>query len=124
MEKTIFEKIGGKFERQGDYLIPRLTLPLEKEQSIGLFGWQHLDYLKQYRKVTYTNLFTSGKLNAYLADIDRQAQKRFYRLIEGMKQAQGITEHLKEENALEWVQHLNNIRACAREIVNEEIIYA
>ena len=124
MEKTIFEKIGGKFERQGDYLIPRLTLPPEKEQPIGFFGRQHLDYLKQYRKVTYTNVFTSGKLNAYLADIDRQAQKRFYRLIEGMKQAQGITEHLKEENALEWVQHLNNIRACAREIVNEEIIYA
>ena len=78
--------------------------------------------LKQYRKVTYTNLLTSGRLNIYLADINRQAQERFERLIEGMKQAQG-TERLKEENALEWVQHLNNIRACAREIVNEEIIY-
>ena len=73
-----------------DYLIPCLALPPEKEQPIGLFGWQHLDYLKQHRKVTYTNLLTSGKLNAYLADIDRQAQERFYRLIEGMKQAQGI----------------------------------
>ena len=72
MEKTIFETIGGEFERQGDYLIPRLTLPLEKEQSIGLFGWQHLDYLRQHRKVTYTDLLTSGRLNAYLADIDRQ----------------------------------------------------
>ena len=71
-----------------------------------------------------TNLLTSGGLNAYLADIDKQAQERFERLIEGMKQAQGITERLKEENALEWVQHLNNIRACAREIVNEEIIFA
>ena len=124
MEKTIFEKIGGEFGRQGDYLIPCLALPPEKEQPIGLFGRQHLDYLKQYRKVTYTNLLTSGRLNTYLADIDRQAQERFERLIEGMKQAQGITEQLKEENALEWVQCLNNIRACAREIVNKEIIYA
>lgn len=65
----------------------------------------------------------SGKLNTYLADIDRQAQECFERLIEGMKQAQGITERLKEENTLEWVQHLNNIRACASEIVNKEIIY-
>ena len=124
MEKTIFEKNRRRIWTTGDYLIPRFTLPPEKEQPIGLFGRQHLDYLKQYRRVTYTNLLTSGKLNAYLADIDRQAQERFYRLIEGMKQAQGITERLKEENALEWVQHLNNIRACAREIVNEEIIFA
>ena len=124
MVKTIFEKIGGEFEQQGDYLIPGLALPPEKEQPIGLFGRQHLNYLKQHRRVTYTNLLTSGKLNAYLADINRQAQERFERLIEGMKQAQGITERLKEENALEWVQRLNNIRACAREIVNEEIIYA
>ena len=80
--------------------------------------------LKQYRNVTYTNILISGKLNTYLADIDRQAQERFERLIEGMKQAQGITERLKEENALEWIGQFNSIRACAREIVNEEIIYA
>ena len=123
MEKTIFEKISGEFERQGDYLIPCLALPPEKEQPIGLFGQRHLDYLKQYHKVTYTNLLTSGRLNTYLADIDRQAQERFERLIEGMKQAQGITEQLKEENALEWLERMNNIRACAREIVNEEIIH-
>ena len=123
MAKTIFEELGGKYERQGDYLIPCIALPAEEEQPIGTWGQRHLDYLKQYRRVTYTNLLTSGRLNTYLADIDRQAQERFERLIEGMKQAQGITERLKEENALEWVQHLNNIRACAREIVNEEIIY-
>ena len=124
MAKTIFEELGGKYERQGDYLIPCIALPTEEEQPIGIWGQRHLDYLKQYRKVIYTNLLTSGRLNAYLADIDKQAQERFERLIEGMKQAQGITERLKEENALEWVQHLNNIRACAREIVNEEIIFA
>ena len=123
MAKSLFEEKGGKYERQVDYLIPCIALPAEEEQPIGTWGQRHLDYLKEYRKVTYTNLLTSGRLNTYLADIDRQARERFKRLIEGMKQARGITERLKEENALEWVQHLNNIRACAREIVNEEIIF-
>ena len=123
MAKTIFEELGGRYERQGDYLIPRIALPAEKEQPIGLFGQRHLDYLKQHRRVTYINLLTSGRLNSYLADIDRQAQERLERLIEGMKQAQGITEQLKAENALEWVGRLNNIRACAMEIVNGEIIF-
>ena len=122
MAKSLFEELGGRYERQGDYLIPCLAVPAEEEQPIGIWGQRHLDYLKQYRKVTYTNLFTSGRLNTYLADIDRQARERFERLIEGMKQAQGITERLKEENALEWTGRLGNIRACAREIVNEEII--
>ena len=124
MAKTIFEELGGKYERQGDYLIPCIALPAEEEQSIGIWGQRHLDYLKQCRRVTYTNLLTSGRLNTYLADIDRQAQERFERLIEGMKQAQGITEQLKAENALEWTGRMNNIRACAREIVGEELIYA
>ena len=123
MAKTIFEELGGKYERQRDYLIPCLTVPTEEEQPIGTWGQRHLDYLKQYRKVTYTNLLTSGRLNTYLADIDKQAQELFERLIEGMKQTQGITEQLKAENALEWTGRLNNIRACAREIVNEEFIY-
>ena len=121
---SLFEQLGGTYRKESDYLIPCLTVPAEEEQPIGTWGQWHLDYLKQYRRVTYTNLLTSGKLNTYLADIDRQAQERFERLIEGMKQAQGITERLKEENALEWTGRLNNIRACAREIVNEEIIFA
>ena len=111
-------------EEKGNYLIRVWTLPAEEEQAKGIWGQRHLDYLKQYRKVTYTNLLTSGRLNAYLADINRQAQERFERLIEGMKQAQGITEQLKAENALEWTGCLNNIRACAREIVEKEIIFA
>ena len=123
MAKSLFEKLGGKYERQGDYLIPCLAVPTEEEQPIGIWGQRHLDYLKQYRKVTYTNLLTSGKLNTYLADINKQAQERFERLIESMKETQGITERLKEENALEWTGRLNNIRACAREIVNREIIH-
>ncbi|MCI8774792.1 MAG: TnpV protein [Lachnospiraceae bacterium] len=121
MAKSLFEELGGKHERQGDYLIPCLTVPAEEEQPIGIWGQRHLDYLKQYHKVAYTNLLTSGRLNSY-ADIDRQAQERFERLIEGMKRTQ--VQQLKAENALEWTGRLNNIRACAREIVNEEIIFA
>ena len=124
MVQSIFEEMGGRYERQGEYILPCLTIPPEKEQPIDLFGRRHLDYLREYRKITYTNLLTSGRLNAYLADIDRQAQEHFERLIEGMKQAQGITERLKEENALEWTGRTNNIRACAREIVEKEIIFA
>nr|WP_300815728.1 TnpV protein [uncultured Acetatifactor sp.] len=123
MAKSLFEELGGKYEWQGDYLIPCLTISAEKEQLIGTWGQRHLDYLKKYRKVTYINLLTSGRLNAYLADIDRQAQERFKRLIEGLKQEQGITEQLKAENALEWTGRMNNIRACARGIVNNEIIF-
>ena len=121
--KSIFEQLGGTYHEENGYLIPDLRLPAEEEQPIGTWGQRHLDYLKQYQKVTYTNLLTSGRLNSYLADIDRQAQERLERLTEGMKQAQG-TEQLKAENALEWVGRMNNIRACAMEIVNTEIIYA
>ena len=124
MAKSLFEEMGGRYKRQGDYLIPCITLSDEEEQSIGLWGERHLHYLKEYRRGTYINLLTRGRLNTYLADIDRQAQERFERLIESTKQAQGITERLKAENALEWTGRLNNIRACAMEIVNEEIIYA
>ena len=123
MAKSIFERLGGEYEQQGDYLIPRLTVPAEEDHSIGIWGRRHLDYLKQYRKVTYTNLLTSGKLNAYLADINEQAQERSHRLIEGMKQAQGITEQLKAENVFEWTGKINNLSAYAREIIEQEIIY-
>lgn len=123
MEKSIFEQLGGTYKQRGDYLLPCLTLAAEKEQPIGLWGQRHLRYLKEYRRVTYLNLLISGRLNTYLAEIDKQAEELFFRLVEQMKQAQGITERLKEENALEWVQRMNNIQACVREIVNEEIIY-
>ena len=86
MVQSIFEEMGGRYERQGEYILPCLTIPPEKEQSIDLFGRRHLDYLREYRKITYTNLLTSGRLNAYLADIDRQAQEHFERLIEGMNE--------------------------------------
>ena len=125
MDKYIYDdKNGLWYELQGDYYIPCLILPAEKEQPIGLWGQRHLRYLKEYRRATYITLFTSGRLNNYLADIDRQAQERMERLTEQMKQAEGITEQLRAENAMEWVQKMNNIRHRAEEIICREIIYA
>lgn len=125
MDKYIYDESNCLwYELQGDYYIPCLTLPEEENKPIGIWGQRHLQYLKKCRRITYLNLLTSGRLNAYFADIDKQAEDMFFRLVEQMKQAQGITEQLKAENALEWTGRLNNIRACAREIVEEEMIYA
>ena len=125
MDKYIYDdKNDLWYELQGDYYIPCLILPAEKEQPIGLWGQRHLQYLKEYRRITYLNLLTSGRLNTYLADIDKQTEEMFFRLVEQMEQAQGIMEQLKAENALEWTGRLNNIRACAREIVERKIIFA
>ncbi len=124
MDKYIYDdKNGLWYELQGDYYIPCLILPAEKEQPIGLWGQRHLRYLKEYHRNTYTTLLTSGRLNTYLADIDKQAQERMERLTEQMKRVRGITEQLKAENALEWTQRMNNIRACAKEIIEKEIIF-
>lgn len=115
--------MGGTYIRHGDYLIPCLTLPEEEQRFIGVWGQRHLRYLKEYRRGVYLNLLTSGRLNDYLADIEEQAQERFERIVEQMKQEQGITEQLKAENQMEWVGRMNNIQACAREIVDNEVIY-
>ena len=109
MKKTIFEEIGGTYIRHGDYLIPCLTLPEEEQRFVGVWGQRHLRYLKEYRRSVYLNLLTSGRLNDYLADIEEQAQ--------------GITEQLKTENQMKWVARMNNIQSCARESVDNEIIY-
>ena len=124
MANTIFEEMGGTYARQGDYNLPCLSLPAEKEnRPIGVWGQRHLRYLRQHRKVFYTNLLTSGKLDSYLADIDKQAEDMFFRLVEQMAEREGVTEQLKAENQIEWVGRMNNIRNRAMEIVNEEIIY-
>ena len=123
MKKTIFEEMGGTYIRHGDYLIPCLTLPEEEQRFIGVWGQRHLRYLKEYRRGVYLNLLTSGRLNDYLADIEEQAQERFERIVEQMKQTQGVTEQLKSENTLEWIGRMNNIQSCAREIVDREIIF-
>ena len=124
MKKTIFEEMGGTYMRHGDYLIPCLTLPEEEQRFIGVWGQRHKRYLKEYKSTIYITLLTSGRLNSYLADIEEQTQERFERIIEQMKQALGITEQLQAENQMEWVARMNNIQACAREIVDKEMIYA
>lgn len=125
MAKTIFEEMGGTYVRQGDYDLPCLSLPTEKgSKPVGVWGQRHLRYLKQHRKVLYTNLLTSGKLNSYLADIDKQAEDMFLRLVEQIANREGVTEQLKAENQIEWVGRMNNIRSRAMEIVNAELIYS
>lgn len=124
MKKTIFEEMGGTYERQGDYLIPCLTLPAEKEtKPIGVWGRRHKRYLQEHNRVLYTTLFTSGKLNSYLADIDEQAQEMFSRLVKQMAEREGVTEQLKADNQMMWVGAMNNIRSRATEIVNAELIF-
>ena len=124
MEKVIYdEKNGLWYELQGDYYIPCLKLPEEEQQPIGVWGQRHLRYIKQHRKVLYFNLLTSGKLNRYLADINKQAEDMLSRLVKQMAECEGVTEQLKADNQMEWVDRMNNIRSRATEIVNHDIIY-
>ena len=125
MEKFIYnEKNGLWYELQGDYYIPCLTLPTEKENKpIGLWGQRHKRYLQEHKRAVYTTLLTSGKLNGYLADIDEQAMDMMFRLVEQMADKEGVTEQLKAENPMLWVGKMNEIQARAREILNTEIIY-
>ncbi len=124
MEKVIYdEKNGLWYELQGDYYIPCLKLPEKEQQPIGIWGQRHLRYIKQNRKVLYLNLLTSGKLNSYLAEIDQQAEDIFFRLVKQMAEREGVSETLKSENQMEWVQRINSIRNRAIEIVNTGIIF-
>ncbi len=121
--KSLFEQLGGTYREENGYLIPNLTLPDEEQEEIGVWGQRHLRYIKQHHKVRYTNLLTSGKLNGYLADIDKQAEDMLFRLVEQMAEREGVTEQLKADNQMEWVAQMNNIRSRATEIVNNDIIY-
>ena len=118
------EKTGIRYTLQGDYYLPDLALPAEEQQPIGIWGQRHLRHIKQNRRVLYTNLLTSGKLNSYLADIDKQAEEMFSRLVKQMAEREGVTEQLKAENQMECVSSMNNIRRRAMEIVNVELIYS
>ena len=122
MTKTIFEEMGGTYIRVGDYFLPDLKLPETETQSIGIWGQGHKRYLKEHKRLFYSNLLTSGKLNSYLADIDRQAEEMFSRLVKQMAECEGVTEQLKAENQLEWVGKMNNIRSRAVEIIDVELI--
>ena len=123
MEKSLFEQMGGKYERQGDYLLPCLTVPAVENQPIGIWGQRHKRYLKEYHRILYYNLLTACKLNSYLADIDRQAEEMFSRLVKQMAERESVTEELKAKDQMAWVGRMNNIRNRATEIVNEELIY-
>lgn len=125
MDKYIYDENNGLwYERKGDYYIPCLTLPAEKEKPIGTWGQRHQTYLKNYKKALYISLLTSGKLNGYLVDIDGQAQERMCLLVTQMAKQEKVTEQLKAESPMLWVGKMNEIQARAREIVNDEIIYS
>ena len=123
MAKTIFEEMGGTYTQVGDYLLPDLKLPEEEQQPIGVWGQRHRRYLKEHRRATYATLLTGGKLNGYLADIDRQAEEMFLRLVKQIAAFEGIREKLKATDPMEWVGRMNNIRNKAMKIVNTELIY-
>ena len=123
MEKYITdERTGLKYELVGDYYLVAGDDEPEEDQPIGVWGQRHLRYLKEHHRVLYANLLTSGELNAYLADIDRQAEELFLRLVKQMADAEGITETLKASNQMEWVRRMNSVRSRATEIVNSDLI--
>ena len=125
MEKCIIDKRTGlRYELVGDYYLIAGEDEPEELQPIGVWGQRHLRYLEKYHRVVYANLLTSGKLNSYLADIDRQAQDMFERLVKQMAEREGLTEQLKAANLMEWVRMMNNIRNAAAKIVSYELIHA
>lgn len=125
MENRFYdEKNGLWYEKQGDYYLPCISLPEEENEPIGVWGQRHLRYLKQHRRVLYTNLLTSGKLNSHLAELNKQAEDMFFRVVKQLAEKEGVTEKLKAENQMEWVGRMNNIRNRATEIVNANLIYA
>ena len=125
MEKYFFDESNGLwYELRGDYYIPCLTVPVQDERPIGIWGQRHLRYIKTERKALYTELLTIGRLNTYLADINEQAKEQMFLLTKQMAEREGVTEQLKAQNQMLWVQRMNNIRDRAIEIVNHNLIYA
>ena len=124
MTDTLFEQFGGTYTQIGDYALPDLSLPAEKEMgNIGVWALRHKRYLKQHHKVLYYNLLTSGKLHSHLADTEEQAQQLFLRLVKEYAEKEGVTEQLKSADQMAWVRKMNNIRNRAAEMVNNEVIY-
>ena len=118
------EKTGISYTLHGDYYLPDLALPAEKEKPIGIWGQRHLHYLKEHKRLIYLNLLTSGRLNEYLASVDEQAEDMFSRLVREYADRQGVKEQLKAENQLLWVGKMNNIRACVRAVLEKYHIFA
>ena len=124
MNNTLFEQYGGTYTKQGNYLLPNLTLPAEEENGyIGVWGQRRLNYLKHHRKVLYCNLLTSGKLHSHLTDTEEQIQQLFSRLVKNLAEKEGVTEQLKATNQMKWVQKMNNIRERVIEVVNAEVVF-
>ena len=124
MTDKLFEQLGGTYTQTGDYLLPDLSLPAEKEPgNVGVWALRHKRYLKQHHKVLYYNLLTSGKLDSYLADIEEQAQQLFLRLVKEYAEKEAVTEQLKAADQMAWVRKMNNIRNLAAEIVNVEVVF-
>lgn len=124
MKKNFTDKRTGiSYTLQGDYYLPDLALPAEEQQPISVWGQRHLRHIKQHRKVLYTNLLASGKLGSYLADINRQAEEMFSQLVKQISERESVTEQLKADNQMAWVQKMNNIRIRAIDVVNTELIY-
>ena len=124
MDKHIFNEDNGLwYELAGDYYLPCLTVPAEEKQSVGVWGQRHKRYLKEYRPALYNALLLSGKLNAYLAGIDQQAQELMDTIIQQMAEAQEITETMKATDQMAWIGKMNNIRVSAMEAVDKELTY-
>ena len=124
MAKTIFEQMNGTYTMQGDYCLPDLTLPPKEKRPIGVWAQRRRQYLKQHHKILYYNLLTSGKLCFHLADVEKEAQSLFLRLVKEYAEREGVTEQLKAENPMEWVQKMNDIRNRAAETVYADVIFA
>lgn len=122
MEKSFFERMGGTYHQEGDYLIPNLVPP--EAVPVSIWGQRRRRYLQKHRKALYNALLLSGKLDSHLADINQQAKDMFSQLVERMAKQEDITEQLKVKNQMEWVGRMNSIRSAAEEIVNAEIIFA
>lgn len=120
---TFYEKQGGTYRKTGDYYLPNLKLDTEQNAQIGVWGLRHKRYLKQHHKVIYYSLLTAGKLNSYLAEIDQRAKLLFDETAKSLAKKENVTEELKSENAMLWLQKMNNIRNRAMEVVNGEVIY-
>lgn len=122
MEKSIFEQMGGTYRQEGDHLLPNLTVP--KQVPVGVWGQRRKRYLREHRRALYTALLLDGELDANLTDIDHQAEEMFSLIIEKLAKQEGITEQFKENNQIEWVRRMNNIRNRVEEIIfNEYICY-
>ena len=121
--KSLFEQMGGTYTMQGDYYLPDLTLPPEEERHISIWGQRRLRYLKQYHKILYYNLLTSGKLHSHLADVEEEAHKLFSWIVKEYAEREGVTEQLKAENTMKWVGLMNNIRSRVQEIVLNEAVF-